>query len=694
MLSKCRLLWMGAVTGVLLILFLLSTGLLAAPAGASDQRAFQYKSYKETLRFFEDLKRKYPDLVDTWYAQEVFPNILPSRAVWATCEGEPCKTLIVRIANKKLLTNSTPEVFLSGALHGDERVGPLSVTELAVFLTEQYRAGNEDVKRLVDFRATWITPTTNAFGYANNRRDENNMDPNRDFAYLQNPQRCMQTQTARAVNELFRNHLFQFMLTFHGGMRALTYEWGSRNHMVGRKSTESPDFQAFKTTGELLLGASGKDRSGSWWYPLGPINDMVYPVDGGMEDWSYGAGWESSPSPITVCRPTTYGGYGADRTIYKKDSIATLVYLAEMDDAKTPRSSTLGHVSEIWHPEATGQGHVPRNLRMCLKLIELAKPEIVVLQNSLPPATASPKSEIGITVHGFGCQSVDTLRLLLVPKETLPNCDFGSRATGGEVLDDAGRAAILKKARILKELHGQKCRGLTGIWEPSTPAASIRLQGQLPDGVTGSMCLLVSAEFDQHWSKQAHPDPNVKPRAFATRSRIEEHFSVTANDGGMMIKSFKTKFFAVRSEPLNILATQTSAAPTSTLRPAVATNLPGTAPATSAAVSSSTRLPLIAKTESMPGLRSSEQTQQAGGTNAISPVSGVGAEKPVLLGGIPLRGLAIVSLLGIVASILLCRGFRQARQPSGSPGRDVGADVVGSAHDDEEVQLTTLGPAE
>ena len=31
-----------------------------------------------------------------------------------------------------------------------------------------------------------------------------------------------------------------------------------------------------------------------------------------MEDWSYGAGFESSPSPITVCKPTTYGGYRAD----------------------------------------------------------------------------------------------------------------------------------------------------------------------------------------------------------------------------------------------------------------------------------------------------------------------------------------------------------------------------------------------
>ena len=39
---------------------------------------------------------------------------------------------------------------------------------------------------------------------------------------------------------------------------------------------------------------------------------QVYPVDGGMEDWSYAAGFEHSPRPITVCQPTTYGGYPED----------------------------------------------------------------------------------------------------------------------------------------------------------------------------------------------------------------------------------------------------------------------------------------------------------------------------------------------------------------------------------------------
>lgn len=33
----------------------------------------------------------------------------------------------------------------------------------------------------------------------------------------------MKTITARAVNELYRRHLFQLAITFHGGMRVSTH---------------------------------------------------------------------------------------------------------------------------------------------------------------------------------------------------------------------------------------------------------------------------------------------------------------------------------------------------------------------------------------------------------------------------------------------------------------------------------------
>jgi len=34
-------------------------------------------------------------------------------------------------------------------------------------------------------------------------------------------------------------------------------------------------------------------------YTTGPITDIVYGVEGGMEDWAYGAGWENE---VIICK--------------------------------------------------------------------------------------------------------------------------------------------------------------------------------------------------------------------------------------------------------------------------------------------------------------------------------------------------------------------------------------------------------
>eukprot|EP00434_Breviolum_minutum_P037293 symbB.v1.2.033064.t1/scaffold4054.1/size45513/2 len=509
-----------------------------APPDVQD-RVFKYRSYRDTHKFFNDLRKKYPNLVELWNAQEIFPQINPQNSSWGTCEGEPCQTLIVRIANKQLLTNSTPEVFFSGALHGDERVGPLTVTELAAFLCEEYDR-DVDVRRLVDFRATWIMPMTNAHGYASRRREENNMDPNRDFPYLQRPDLCMRTQTARAVNELFRHHLFQFMITFHGGMRALTYEWGSRNHMRNRRSTESPDDAAFRQVGEAIQSAAGKTLSQRWFYPLGPINDLVYPVDGGMEDWSYAAGWETSPEPIGVCKPKTYGGYAQDRTKYSRDSINTLVYLAEMDDFKTAPDNSLGHRREIWSKGAT-HGHVARNMRMCLKLIELTRPEVVA--SASLPQNAGLGSVVRVQIYGFGCHKM-VARLLAVSSSLVPGCSIRDDGANfpQEQFEQILQSTTLASAEI-------RCRGLS-LWNGHS--ASTVLQGELAKA--GEVCLLVAAEFDAHWGKQSRPDPRVKPRSHAARIRLESRYYAEANDGPMKIQSTRTKLFAVGG-PVHVEAT-------------------------------------------------------------------------------------------------------------------------------------------
>lgn len=568
----------GSIVAASVLLLCLQAA-VAPSAGATD-RAYAYRTYHETMAYFYRLKLDYPHLVEFWIAQKEFPEILPSRTGFGNCGSEQCRTLIVRIASKVKLRNEAdslrrPEVFLSGALHGDERLGPLVVTELAGFLCAQYERGNEEIRRLVDTRNTWIMPITNAYGFAHNVRHENGLDPNRDFPYLQKAARCMQTQTGRAVNELFRRHLFQFVLTFHGGMRALTFEWGSRNHMRNGKSTESPDDRAFTAVGEQIRAASGIDVRGHPWYPFGRINDLVYPVDGGMEDWSYAAGFERSPSPITVCKPQSYGGYAELRTRYREGSVAALVFLAEMDDDKTPRPSTLGRTAEVWGL-SRAHGHVARNLRMCLKVIELAKPEVIVHPPAWPHAL-QPGTEVALDVHGFGCITLSSARLLLVRRAQVDDC----RTLNPSAKHVGSRTELLTGAAQLATTSTRACRGLS-IWQhPDPSSAAIQLHGQVPPGLSGEFCAAVAAEFDQDWGQQAHPDPAIRPRAHAARLRLEEHYVMEASDGlagagdgRMRIDEHRTKLFPVFAEPVLVQAAATGMALPTALAQAAVPSLP------------------------------------------------------------------------------------------------------------------------
>ena len=45
----------------------------------------------------------------------------------ATAIDKPCDVYVVHVGNKALRNAETPTVFLSGALHGDERVGSVYV---------------------------------------------------------------------------------------------------------------------------------------------------------------------------------------------------------------------------------------------------------------------------------------------------------------------------------------------------------------------------------------------------------------------------------------------------------------------------------------------------------------------------------------------------------------------------------------
>lgn len=216
----------------------------------------------------EEWKTMYPDFIRVTTAQDLYG--LPAAGDDGDCPFYPakgCPNYIFTIQDFVVHTDDSessknlPEVFWSGCLHGNERVGPSSVMEAASLLLESAlceslprsktssssfdeelqqakvcrrklrQKGVDDfhrkwLARLVSTRRIVVVPTANALGYYRDAREENTIDPNRDFPYdLTDPTQCMQTIAGRTINEIYREHMFQLALTFHAGMEVVSYEW-------------------------------------------------------------------------------------------------------------------------------------------------------------------------------------------------------------------------------------------------------------------------------------------------------------------------------------------------------------------------------------------------------------------------------------------------------------------------------------
>jgi hypothetical protein len=107
-------------------------------------------------------------------------------------------------------------------------------------------------------------------------------------------------------------------------------------------------------------------------YPIGRINSIVYPVDGGMEDWMYAAGWDQSS--LKKCKAFTPLQPGVDKEPDVKEGNRAIVYLVETSDMKNPNDDSLGGSENPLDKNSSKSGHISRNARIALVSIDVAMP--------------------------------------------------------------------------------------------------------------------------------------------------------------------------------------------------------------------------------------------------------------------------------------------------------------------------------
>jgi hypothetical protein len=238
----------------------------------------------------------------------------------------------------------------------------------------------------------------------------------------------MQTMAGRAINEVFRDHIFRMAITFHGGANVIAYQWGDTKHCAGyprncRNGWTSSDHVSMAAVGQVMSRYAGRSPNEGL-YAHGACNDprIIYPVHGGMEDWAYGASWHASK---TVCNPKTHGGYPAERTKYNNITHRMPNFLIETATRKRPPVADLGTDDDVMNVGGKGDGHVPRNIRLMLAGIDMLEPYVRVTAASANQADllgraagdTRPNLAAGTSVSVSwgvgGCWTIEATNILL-----------------------------------------------------------------------------------------------------------------------------------------------------------------------------------------------------------------------------------------------------------------------------------------
>ena len=382
----------------------------------NNQKQYTHYNYDQIMSIFQELSISCSQYIRIDTSQTRY-NL---DSIEGCGEDKNCTNLIVFLTDFDSYTLDRPVYYISGVVHGDEVVGPTSVTEFAKYFCDTYTTKKNSLyHNILKNKLIIITPMTNAYGYYNKKRNEkvffpkNNsyksVDPNRDFPYYnstKNIETCMQTLTARTINELFNEFIIGGGITFHGGTTILGYAWGNYLHVHENKkdytfkSTEAPDFNAFDKIGKTMVKfSSSKNNKKNYIqdYILGDMSSTVYPLDGALEDWAYG-GWENKEfenmgialSPIKTCKSESFNSYDIiwnNNNNYKNSNeidynykLRCLMYLAETSDSKTPLEKYYGSKDheEIFDFYRTTDfyGHIPRNMRLMYSGIDLISASI------------------------------------------------------------------------------------------------------------------------------------------------------------------------------------------------------------------------------------------------------------------------------------------------------------------------------
>ncbi|EAS06879.2 zinc carboxypeptidase (macronuclear) [Tetrahymena thermophila SB210] len=478
----------------------------------------KHLDYKQIVETFYQLEKEYPHYIKVYDARSEFKNeTLPKVYCSNTQNPEDlCKFIYAVITNYSdpKHVNFT-QSFFSGNFHGDEVVGPNILTYMAKYILEKPDLNILSKSYLV------ILPMGNPQGYSQYKREECQngnricFDMNRDFPYDTN-EKCFQTAGARIINYIWKKYLFTASITFHGGMTAIGWPWGSNNHLTSEnKGQICPDQNAFYILGKRMSEVGGQ-YPGIPKYRYDILNDVVYPVNGSFEDWSYAASWERYIDPSFSSFFPKCERISDEELQINNNTARSLTYLIETTDKKQPPESTYGTWQQIQSNDK-GQGHVTRNIRLTLDFINNLSPSYEVATHNSGNYTFYVKWAVE------GCHQVSNTKFLIRENDQQSNIVKNSYYSLQQLLDDG-----FKIYSEYTDYQG-KLKDITSFKSQVV---------QFDDPKDRLIDIAIFSECDSFLTeKVSSAEPIIEPQSHFVRSR--SNASYLAENNGFFINSNK-----------------------------------------------------------------------------------------------------------------------------------------------------------
>ena len=508
------------------------------------ERYYKYYYHSDIIKIFENLKKTCPEYIRIDTSQKRY-NLDSVNE----CNGN-CINLIVYLTDFDSYTLNRPQYYISGLVHGNEELGPTTITEFALYFCNNKNKKNSLYHQILKSKLFIMTPMTNSFGYYHETREDriiykNNtkgtLDPNRDFPYSKGKNLtfpCMRTISARTINEIFNEHIISGGLTFHGGDNVIGYAWGNFIHISNKKSTESPDYEAFYNIGKIMKKVSSSLNNTNnhiYDYKLGDMTSLVYAVDGGLEDWAYALNWENNISnkdniPIKKCDINTFSFYNEDWVIKNEFKGRCIMYLIEADNDKKPIEEKLGienfekyDIFDFFHLD-NFYGHIPRNMRLIYSSADLINANFFIDNDNI----IKENNEYIIPFYLMGCKRVLNLTIYKTNIYLLDKDYLSSKFIQKKILEK----------NIYKKISENITNCYWGDYENNLTLKIYNLtitnnaekdeikNEKIKKSIKGNLYFIHAVGPDNDWKNQNNPDPKVPPQSHLVNSKINSSFYI------------------------------------------------------------------------------------------------------------------------------------------------------------------------